>query len=504
MTPFEFGFYLLVAVAAFAGRRRWSATGLVLLGMLLLTWFRWNFGVATVFGILALGIVLAADQRTLGETSRRRVLAWLSLGFAAAGGPGTLLVAGTLLLIHYPLGRRLREQGSAYLLGIGIAVNLLTLAAFRYLPLLLEAAGADSAAHFLNDPRIQPFGLSFLSFTFLAYLMDCHAGAGEFSGFRDYALYHLYFPKFGSGPITRPDEFREAMARSEADSPSLESGLFLLLWGIFQKMVLADRVAETLAPVFSTPDGFSRGALAGAALLYPVQLFLDFSGYTDIARGASRMMGIELPVNFRNPFLARSFTEFWQRWHITLSRWLRDYLFVRLAHLGSGDARRRMIAATMATLMICGLWHGAAATFLLWGTLHGAVLALERITRWPERISGRWEGIPARLVLAIPVYAGLAATFVVFRAGGTAELMGFLAAAVRGGGTGTIALSGLIAAVLAVILMHGAEFAPGLRTAAARAFARCPRMVTYATAAWITLFILFFREEPRAFIYFLF
>ncbi|CAN5183897.1 MBOAT family protein [soil metagenome] len=288
------------------------------------------------------------------------------------------------------------------LLGLGVGFNLAVLAYWKYTPLLLSTAARICLRLNWTPPSLAsaswttPFGISFYAFTGIAYMVDVFRGltTAERSLPR-YVLSAIFFPHLVAGPILRPNEFLERLRPlSMPDRPEapLEAAM-LLARGFFKKVVLADRVSRAIDPFFvHVGDASTAGVWSlPYVYLYALQIYLDFSAYTDIARGLGLLFGYRWPENFYLPYLATSIQEFWRRWHITLSRFLRDYLYVALG--GNRRGPVRTYANLMITMLLGGLWHGASWSFLLWGGLHGCFLVINRL--WSESRVGRGVNVLA-------------------------------------------------------------------------------------------------------------
>jgi len=307
--------------------------------------------------------------------------AWWRLDFLA------LLIGATLLTwlagqwILRARAQRVLSRARAAV-ALGVTVNLALLAYFKYadfgvqsLNVLIGALGGHALA-VLNV--VLPVGISFYSFKAVSYLVDLYRGtAGPAGSILDLAVYLAFFPQVTAGPITRFESFGPQMA---APNPSLErfsSGAFRFALGFCKKVLIAD----TVAPLANAAFALSRPTAAEAwlgAVAYMVQIYFDFSGYSDMAIGLGSLMGLETPENFRTPYRSASITEFWRRWHISLSSWLRDYLYIALG--GNRKGKARTYLNLMLVMLIGGLWHGSAWTFVLWGAWHGGLLAFERWT----------------------------------------------------------------------------------------------------------------------------
>ncbi len=234
-----------------------------------------------------------------------------------------------------------------------------------------------------------PVGISFYTFQSLSYVIDVYRG--RIQPTKNYLLYLLFvsfFPQLVAGPIVRastllPQLKKEPVINSEQGS----EGLYLIVRGLIKKVAIADLLALNLVDrMFDFPERFSSLELIIGMYAYTLQIYCDFSGYTDIARGSAKLLGIELPENFNLPYLSTNIREFWRRWHITLSTWLRDYLYISLG--GNRKGRIRTYLNLMITMLLGGLWHGASWTFVIWGGIHGILLAITRY--WQDTVPGRW------------------------------------------------------------------------------------------------------------------
>ncbi|MEQ9639384.1 MAG: MBOAT family protein [Alphaproteobacteria bacterium] len=285
-----------------------------------------------------------------------------------------------------------RPPGAKVLLAVGIAGNLGLLGYFKYtnfaLGTLNDALGAD--IHWTTV--VLPIGISFFTFQQIAFLVDTYQGRSSERSFARYALFVSFFPQLIAGPIVHHRETMEQFAQPRSNRwADIGAGMTLLLIGLVKKMVIADGAAIPSSAIFDaaaagTAPGFGDTWLA--ALCYALQIYFDFSAYSDMAVGLGRMFGIDLPINFASPYKARSIIDFWRRWHITLSRFLRDYLYVPLGGNRHGPSRRHV--NLMLTMALGGIWHGAGWTFLIWGLLHGGYLLLNHA----------WSGTRAAAALA--------------------------------------------------------------------------------------------------------
>ena len=290
---------------------------------------------------------------------------------------------------------------------LSVCVNLGILGFFKYFDFFAESAaemfrllGLEASSVTLNF--VLPVGISFYTFQTMSYTIDIYRG--KMKPTRDlvsFALYVAYFPQLVAGPIERAFRLLPQLQRPRrVTADGFSSGSVLILIGLFKKLVLADSVAESVDAVFAAPGSASSAVLLRAAYLFAIQIYCDFSGYSDIARGVSRLFGIELMENFNQPYFSTNITEFWRRWHVSLSSWLRDYLYIPLG--GNRRGRGRTYANLTTTMFLGGLWHGANWTFVIWGLMHGAYLAIHKLVlgnrKPPERM--RVTGLSSALRFA--------------------------------------------------------------------------------------------------------
>ncbi len=299
-----------------------------------------------------------------------------SLLFYYLDGPFGVAILISSIIFNYFMVLQLERQSGRkrqLLLWMLIICNVSLLSLYK---LLLSPYGGV-----LNVGFVIPIGVSFYTFTQLSYIIDVHKGTIKAE--RDFGLYALYvsfFPKLIAGPIERAggilQQFRQ---RISFDSDKVAGGLKLVLFGFFKKVVVAELLSKLVSPVYGNVALYSGPDYVVATILYSFQLLYDFSAYTDIAMGTAKVLGFELSQNFRLPYLAKSISDFWRRWHITLSFWFRDYLYIPLG--GNRVPLWRRTLNIFAVFIAVGLWHGFAMTFLLWGALHGLYLSAYSSTK---------------------------------------------------------------------------------------------------------------------------
>lgn len=330
---------------------------------------------------------------------RLSVLFIASLSFYAYGEPAGVPLLVVVIVVAYLAGVATRAwpRYKTPIVAFGVTALLAILGYFKYGAFLASICPWPidlPVASFL------PLGISFFIFECIACLVDVKRGTApvEWSPLR-LGLFAAVFPHLISGPIMRPNEFLPQLQRRlERRLTTFGSGLQLFTEGFLKKRLLADPAGLIADRAFAAP--YSEGTLAAwvAVLAYTVQIYGDFAGYTDMARGLARMLGLELPLNFDVPYAAISITDFWRRWHISLSSWLRDYLYVPLG--GNRRGGLRTVVNLITTMLLAGLWHGAGWTFIAWGAYHGVLLAIERRFSWTKRVPN-WVAIPMTLFLVV-------------------------------------------------------------------------------------------------------
>lgn len=307
--------------------------------------------------------------------------------------PSYILILLATIVVDYTAGIIIEKtEGAKRKLALigSIVSTCLILIVFRYLDFFTSIS--NDLGKFFGWSSIPllgiaiPIGLSFHTFQSLSYVIEVSRGRQKAEyHFGIYALYVMFYPQLMAGPIERPQnllhQFRE---KHSFDYHRIAMGLQLMLWGFFKKIVVADRLALCVNPVFKDPHAFSGFSYVLAAIFFTIQIYCDFSGYTDVARGAAEVMGFRLMKNFDNPYSSASFSEFWRRWHISLSTWFRDYIYIPLG--GSRVHKSRMYFNILVTFGLSGLWHGASWKFMIWGILNGLFLIAEDATK---RMRGR-------------------------------------------------------------------------------------------------------------------
>ena len=332
---------------------------------------------------------------------RNLLLALASLVFYAWGAHAIVFVFIASIAINYLAGRMIgrmreqrRERAARRVMWSAIVVDVALLFTWKYT--VFATYQLDRVLGWLGDhhaiplPAITlPIGISFFTFHAISYVVDTTRGeAPPMRRVHDFAQYMAFFPQLIAGPIIRyhqiDDQIRQPPPRSQRVS-DLADGFPRFALGLSKKVLIADQVGRIADAAFANTHGLSTPAAWLGALAYTVQIYFDFSGYTDMAIGMARMFGFRFPENFNRPYSSVSLTDFWRRWHMTLSRWFRDYVYIPIG--GNRGTRARTSANLLFVFLLTGLWHGAAWTFVLWGLYHGVVLVIERVSgiaRWPD------------------------------------------------------------------------------------------------------------------------
>ena len=374
------------------------------------------------FIFLFLPVVLAG-YFALGRNSNLAPVVWLalaSLAFYAFSNWQFVLLLLASIAFNYGVGylliaRPLRPSSRFAVLTTGVAGDLLVLGIFKYAGFFATNFNALFSTSFAVHILL-PVGISFYTFTQIAFLVDAYRGNVARYALPPYALFVTYFPHLIAGPILHHKDMIPQFEREEAKRPDphlILCGLIIFAIGLFKKTCLADGIQPLVSLAFGpTTPSFDQAWIG--ALAYTFQLYFDFSGYSDMAIGISLMFGIFLPLNFNSPYKATSIVDFWRRWHMTLSQFLRDYLYIPLG----GNRRGRMLRYVnlMITMLLGGLWHGAAWTFVAWGALHGAYLCINHAwTNYGPKISPRFASLANVVGLALTFLAVVVA-WVFFRA----------------------------------------------------------------------------------------
>lgn len=449
-------------------------------------------------------IVVLSTWALPGRRAKNVLLLAASIAFYAYGDWKLLSLILLCAADGYLVGRMLpsRQDRARPLLFIGIVIPLVILGTFKYFNFFVDEVGRITEAVGLGAPDLAlslvlPVGISFYTFQTIGYVIDVHRGSLEPErDVLDFFLFVTFFPQLVAGPIERGTnllpQIKTARRIGGAD---LLHGSYLIAQGYAKKVLVADNVKPIVDSIFALEDP-SGTLIAIATVGFAVQIYGDFSGYTDIARGVARILGFELLLNFRRPYWSRNPAEFWNRWHITLSNWFRDYVYIPLG--GNRVSPNRTLVNLMTTMTLSGLWHGASLNFVLWGFFHGGVLIVHRL--WASHRPGPapaligWAGTMAMVVIG----------WLMFRVTSGGDLIHHLGALItdlRFAGLAIVTLGTLAPYLLAMAAVDFAESrivsADGNRTSQSW-------LVAPVLTALITLTLLFGSESGGEFIYFQF
>ena len=407
------------------------------------------------FVLVYLPAVLALHFGVFARLGMRWALGWLataSLAFYAYWRPPYVLLIVASMLINYGIGRALsasyREQagvgrawnGRRWLATGAVAANLALLGYFKYVHFFSEAVSAVLSVHWVVSQVILPLGISFFTFEQVGYVVDAYRGEARAYSFVEYFFFVTFFPHLIAGPIIVHSELLSQVAdpkRYRFSADNMACGLSLFVFGLAKKVLLADSLASMGGDAFARAQAGEAAGLAAAwlgLLAYALQLYFDFSGYSDMGLGLARMLNFKLPLNFDSPYKAANIIDFWRRWHMTLSRFLRDMLYIPLGGNRFGLVRRHINLTT--TMLLGGLWHGAGWNFLVWGGLHGLYLVINHTWQAYARAHfGSWRPGPLyRQAAILLTFLAVLVGWVFFRAASAGAAVTFLAGLVGGGG----------------------------------------------------------------------
>jgi len=467
---------------------------------------------AAAFTAICLGAVVALRARGQEATARKVLLTTASLLFYSAWRWPyvSLLLFSTVL--DYNCARsihRAATQGRrVFFLVVSMVGNLGVLGIFKYTNFLLENVesllGVTGLQMELGPLSIiLPLGISFYTFQTMSYTIDVYRGRLQpRDSLLDVALFVSFFPQLVAGPIMRANHFMPQLEREHTwDAARAKSGLLLMLWGMGKKLLIADALAPIVEQAYAQPEAFSGWALLVATYCFAFQIYCDFSGYSDLAIGAARVLGFDVPLNFNRPYFATNITTFWRRWHISLSTWLRDYLYISLG--GNRLGRWRTLVNLMLTMLLGGLWHGASWNFVIWGGIHGGMLVLHKLWLWKR---GQAKAVdttrPVRWVILTAINFHLVCvTWVFFRAGTLDQALAVLGRIVDWA-PGLMVPSLFPAVLIPALLMVQAVQA---RTQVSERLVRFPRLSRLIIYVGVLLMLgLIVSSTPVDFIYFVF
>jgi alginate O-acetyltransferase complex protein AlgI len=439
--------------------------------------------------------------------TRKVVLLVASYIFYGSWNPPFVLLLAFSTLLDFLLASRMEKTSRLgrrrALLSLSLAGNLGMLGYFKYGGFLTEQFYVLFGP-WLTEPAptgwdiVLPVGISFYTFQTLSYSIDVYRGRlAPTRSLLDFALYVSFFPQLVAGPIVRASDFLpQLQAGARRPAHDVAAALGRIGGGVVKKVVLADTLGSFVDPVFAAPGDFGAFDVLIAVYAYAYQIYFDFSGYSDIAIGLAALFGFRIPENFDRPYLATNPREFWQRWHISLSTWLRDYLYVSLGGNRRGPARTYL--NLLITMLLGGLWHGAAWNFLIWGGFHGAWLWVHRW--WSKRRPAREGGMALQVSKRVATFHGVCAAWVFFRAADfEAALTLFARLADWGALNPRVPVTAVIALGLALTI-HVTGDSEALR----RRWRQLPPTVQGAGLAAVVVLAFFFSPATTRFIYFQF
>ncbi len=375
--------------------------------------------------------IVALGYFTFGKCSQDAAVIWLaatSLAFYGWWDPRYLLLLLGSVGFNYLVGQRIGSSRQApYWLALGVTTNLGLLGYYKYANFLVDNLTALTGVEFALQHVILPLGISFFTFTQIAYLVDVRRREAQEYSFPKYLLFATFFPHLIAGPILHHKEIMPQFDDSRNFTPNAQhiaEGLTFFALGLAKKILLADNIAPYAGDVFEAARTGSVSFFEAwqGALSYTLQLYFDFSGYCDMAIGAALIFGIRMPVNFDSPYRATSIIDFWRRWHMTLSGFLRDYLYIPLGGNRSGPTLRYF--NLMIVMVLGGLWHGAGWTFVAWGALHGGYLLINHI--WRSTLAPGAPNPATRIAYWIATFLSVVFAWVFFRAENMASAMSMI------------------------------------------------------------------------------
>jgi alginate O-acetyltransferase complex protein AlgI len=379
-------------------------------------------------------IIVTTTYFSVGLKSRIYLLLFGSCYFYMVFKPVYILILFFTIIIDYYAGiyiEKFTGRKRKLLLIISLLSNIGILAYFKYfnffntnLTSVLELFNKPNPISFIDF--ILPIGLSFHTFQAMSYTIEVYRGKQKAEhNFSLYSLYVMFYPQLVAGPIERPQNIlNQFKIYQKFDWEKVKSGLLLMAWGLVKKVVIADRLALFVDFAYQNPSEKNGFTLLIATFFYTFQIYCDFSGYSDIALGAARVMGYDLMENFKSPYFSTSISEFWRRWHISLSSWFRDYLYIPLGGNRNGFVKQYL--ALFLVFMTSGLWHGAKWTFVIWGSLHGLYLVLAAIRNKFLPVSIFPQNVIFKLANGLLTFVIVMLTWVFFRANGLSDAQNIL------------------------------------------------------------------------------
>jgi len=420
-----------------------------------------------------------------------------------------LILIYITITCDYLLGLKFyRSDQPQRFLYLSMTVNLGILGIYKYLNFLVNSANEviSTAGFAYGIPGVDlllPVGISFYTFQSMSYMIDIHRGQLQpRKKFVDYALFVSFFPQLVAGPIVRASEFFKQLDEKRHFSFAMaQSGMFLIVLGLVKKVVFADNLALFVDPIFDQPENHSGLMNLLAVYAFAFQIYFDFSGYSDIAIGVAKLLGFTFPRNFMHPYVSLTFQDFWRRWHMTLSRWLRDYLYISLG--GNRHGSYKTMRNLFLTMFLGGLWHGASWNFAIWGVLHGVYLAIERFNAKYQLLVLNHRLLINRLLKWLLVFHLVCFAWIFFRAADLSQSLLMIENILFMKGGFTIAQGQYmnVAIILLFPLIHYLSSRLDL-------FGRSGELTTAPYTFWVTalmlLLIFFSSQSSDSFMYFQF
>lgn len=464
---------------------------------------------------VAFFIVVTTLYFALEDKHRWKLLLFSSCYFYMTFVPVYILILGFTIVVDYFAGILIEEtpgkKKRLYLI-LSIIANVGVLAVFKYynflndnLTYLLGSFGYQNEVPYLSI--LLPIGLSFHTFQAMSYTIEVYRGNQKAERhFGIYSLYVMFYPQLVAGPIERPQNMLPQFhAKHRFNYDDVVQGLRLMLWGLFKKVVIADRLAIYVDAVYNNSGQHSAVTLIVATIFFAFQIYCDFSGYSDIALGTARVMGYKLMVNFRRPYLATSIKEFWSRWHISLSTWFRDYVYVPLG--GNRVTIPRWYLNLFIVFMISGLWHGASWTFIIWGALHGLYQVFGILLKNVNSYKLFGSALVSNIVHGLVTFALVCFAWIFFRANNVEDalLISESILTFKEGGLFLGSVAGFAYSILWILFLLLVEYTQEHYSEKIKVFSSPVKAIRYAGyATLIVLMLLFGVFNGGQFIYFQF
>lgn len=433
--------------------------------------------------------------------------------FYMAFVPVYILILGFTIVIDYFAGlyiEKSKGKTKKIFLILSLLANIGILAIFKYYNFINDNISSVLGNFNYQNPIpylniLLPIGLSFHTFQAMSYTIEVYRGNQKAERhFGIYSLYVMFYPQLVAGPIERPQNILPQFHKKQSfDYENIVSGLKLMLWGFFKKLVVADRLSIYVDSVFSHPSSHNGTTVAIASIFFAIQIYCDFSGYTDIAIGCARTMGIKLMKNFNRPYFSKSIKEFWSRWHISLSTWFRDYLYIPLG--GNRVKVPRMYINLLIVFTLSGIWHGASYNFIIWGFLHGTFLILANVFDNLKKSMGVKYELPSFINIGVTIIL-VSITWIFFRANTFNDAITMLTnLKTFGQAPFTGGINNMAHCIFAILLLFSIEFKMEYFPSVLNLFNHPKMWVRYSSMATLVFIILLFGVfSGGQFIYFQF